>query len=181
MNTYIVLFRGINVGGKNILKMKDLVSLLEALGVQQVRTYIQSGNVVLESTDDPSWLSEQISQAIQHRFGFAPHVLVMDRAEFEKVIVENPFPEAVSNPSSLHLGFLARPPEHPNLEELDRLKSESEQYYLSDSFFYLYAPEGIGRSKLAASSEKLLGVPMTDRNWNSVMKIFEMAKTKENK
>lgn len=171
MNTYIALFRGINVGGKNTLKMKDLVNLLETLGAKQIKTYIQSGNVVLESTNDPSSHSEQISQAIQHRFGFAPLVLILSRVEFEKAIAENPFPEAVSTPSSLHLGFLTRTPEHPNLEALNRLKHESEQYQLTNKVFYLYAPEGVGRSKLAANSEKLLGVPMTDRNWKTVCKI----------
>lgn len=155
--------------------MKDLVDLLEALGAQKVKTYIQSGNVVLQTRDDPSWLSEQISLIIQQRFGFAPHVLVMNQAEFENAIQNNPFPQAESNPSSLHLGFLANTPEHPNLEELEKLKSESEQYHLTDRVFYLYTPDGVGRSKLAASSEKLLGVPMTDRNWKTVMKISELA------
>jgi uncharacterized protein (DUF1697 family) len=125
----------------------------------------------LESTNDPYRFSEQISQAIQQRLGFTSLVLILSRIEFEKAIAENPFPEAVSNPSSLHLGFLARPPERPNLEGLEKLKNESEQYHLTDKVFYLYAPEGIGRSKLAASSEKLLGVPMTDRNWKTVTKI----------
>ena len=171
MKTYIALFRGINVGGKNTLKMKDLISLMEALGAYNVQTYIQSGNAVFQSLKERTQLSEQISLSIQKQFGFAPLILVLDQAEFEKAISENPFPEGESNPSSLHLGFLARPPVHPNLAELDRLKSESEQYHLADRVFYLYAPDGIGRSKLAAKSEKLLGVPMTDRNWNTVMKI----------
>lgn len=171
MNTYIALLRGINVGGKNTLKMKELISLLEELGAQQVKTYIQSGNAVFLSTQESSRLSEQISQAIQQRFGFTPLVLVLSRVDFEKSVAGNPFPEAESNPSSLHLGFLAHPPEHPNMEGLANIKHESEQYHLTDKVFYLYAPEGIGRSKLAANSERLLGVPMTDRNWKTVSKI----------
>ncbi|MBW6474470.1 MAG: DUF1697 domain-containing protein, partial [Anaerolineaceae bacterium] len=83
MNTYIALFRGINVGGKNTLKMKDLVSLLQELGAHNVKTYIQSGNAVFQSSEEPSQLSDQIKLAIQQRFGFAPLVLVMDQAEFE--------------------------------------------------------------------------------------------------
>ncbi len=171
MNTYIALFRGINVGGKNTLKMKDLVSLLQELGVNNVKTYIQSGNAVFQTSEEPSQLSDQINFAIQQRFGFAPLVLILSRIEFEQAIKENPFPEAESNPSSLHLGFLAYPPEQPNLEGLAKLKHESEQYHLTDKVFYLFAPEGVGRSKLAASSEKLLGVPLTDRNWKTVSKI----------
>lgn len=171
MNTYVALFRGINVGGKNILKMKDLINLLEGLGAKQIKTYIQSWNAVFLSLQEPTQISEQVSQTIQQRFGFTPLVLILSRVEFEKAITENPFPEAVSNPSSLHLGFLARPPEKPNLEGLEKLKHESEKYHLTGRVFYLYAPEGVGRSKLAASCEKLLGVPMTDRNWKTVCKI----------
>ena len=180
MNTYIALLRGINVGGKHILKMKDLVDLLETLGAQQVKTYIQSGNAVFKSNEMPSHLSDQISQSIQQRFGFAPHVLLLSQAEFEMAIRNNPFPQAESLPKTLHLGFLARSPEHPNLEGLENLKSESEQYHLTEKVFYLYAPEGIGRSKLATNSEKLLGVPMTDRNWNTIMKISQLIESKEN-
>lgn len=152
---------------------------MEALGAKNVQTYIQSGNAIFQSLKEHTQLSEQISLAIQQHYGFAPNVLVLDQAEFEKAMAENPFPEGMSNPRSLHLGFLARPPGQPKLEELDRLKSESEQYHLTDRVFYLYAPEGIGRSKLAANSERLLGVPMTDRNWNTVMKILQLIESKE--
>lgn len=175
MNTFIALLRGINVGGKTTLKMKDLVLLLEELGAASVRTYIQSGNVVLEYPGEPGSLDQKITQAIQERFGFAPHVLLLTLAEFKAAMQNNPFPAAESNPKALHLGFLSHEPKDPRMDDLARLKSPSEAFVLKGKVFYLYAPEGVGRSKLATSSERLLGVPMTDRNWNTVCKIYELA------
>ena len=91
-------------------------------------------------------------------------------------MVSNPFPQAESNPKTLHLYFLADLPEAPDLEALDALKRDTERYTLAGKLFYLYAPEGIGRSKLAARVEKSLGVAATARNWRSVSKIMAMAK-----
>ncbi len=154
MNTYIALFRGINVGGKNTLKMKDLVLMLEELGATSIRTYIQSGNVVFEYHGELGSLDQKITQAIQERFGFAPHVLLLTRADLTAAIKNNPFPEAEAYPKALHLGFLAHSPEQPNLERLEKLKSESEQYHLTDRVFYLYAPDGIGQFKIGSQYRK---------------------------
>lgn len=176
MHTYIALFRGINVGGKNSLPMKDLASIFEILGASNVKTYIQSGNVVFQSASkDISSFAKRLGTEIRERRGFEPHILVIGLSEVEMAIANNPFPEAESEPSSLHLGFLAFAPKNPDLKKLESLKKDSERFCLIGSIFYLHAPEGVGRSKLAASSEKLLGVPMTDRNWNTVFKLKEMA------
>jgi len=175
MNTYIALFRGINVGGKNILPMKSLVALFENCGARKVRSYIQSGNVVFQSAEsDTSILAKQLAAEIKAQHGFESHIIIIELDTLHKAIQLNPFPEAEVDPSNLYLGFLALTPKSPKLEKLNSLKKESERFHLSDSVFYLHAPEGIGRSKLAASSEKLLGVPMTNRNWNTVCKIFEL-------
>lgn len=177
MKTYVALFRGINVGGKNALPMKALVAILEDLGAQNVKTYIQSGNAVFVSTEkDPSRLSNKISDEIKKRLGFEPHVLLLELEDIERAIKKNPFPAAATDPKTLHAGFLASAPVKPNLETLERLKSNTERFHLIDKVFYLHAPEGIGRSKLAANAERLLGVPMTDRNWRTVSKIRDMAK-----
>jgi len=176
MKICIALFRGINVGGKNILPMKELVDILEALGARNVRTYIQSGNAIFQCHEVSfPQISAQIAAEIRKRRGFEPSVLILGLDDLEKAIAENPFPEGEADPSSLHLGFLASTPANPDLIKLDYLKKESERYRVSESVFYLHAPEGIGRSKLAAGVEKVLGVPMTDRNWNTVCKIREMA------
>jgi uncharacterized protein (DUF1697 family) len=157
--------------------MKELVALLEDLGCQNAKTYIQSGNAVFESkVNDTSQLSKKISAEIQKRRGFEPHVLLLGLEDMEKAITNNPFPEGEKNPQAVHIGFLTSTPKKPDLKALESLKANREQFKLTDTIFYLYAPAGIGRSKLAANTEKLLGVPLTDRNWGTVRKIMEMAK-----
>ncbi len=176
MNIYVALIRGINVGGNNSLPMRELVILLEEIGAKKVKTYIQSGNAVFHSDENNTvQLSQQLGAGIKKRHGFEPHVLLLDLAALTSSMAKNPFPEAETDPGSLHLGFLASTPKTPDLEKLNSLKKSSERFHLGDKVFYLYAPEGVGRSKLAASAEKLLGVPMTDRNWRTVCKIKELA------
>lgn len=176
MTNYIALFRGINVGGNNLLLMKDLVAALENLGCQDVATYIQSGNAVFRSKEtDTSLLSDRIKAAIGESHGFEPMVLVLESEELEKAVRSNPFPEAESEPKTLHAYFLATPPERPDLEALEGIKGDRERFALGDRVFYLHAPDGIGRSKLAANAEKLLGIPTTARNWRTVRKLMEMA------
>ena len=177
MNTCIALFRGINVGGKNSLPMPELFALLEHLGARKIKTYIQSGNAVFQSDEkNPALLSQAIAEAIKQRWGFAPLVLVLRPDELESAMAANPFPEAEADPTTLHLGFLATAPEYPDLPKLANLRKASECFHLAARVFYLHAPEGVGRSKLAANAEKLLGVPLTDRNWRTVCKIREMVK-----
>jgi uncharacterized protein (DUF1697 family) len=176
MDTYIAFFRGINVGGKNSLPMKGLASIFEVLGATNVKTYIQSGNVAFQSASiDLSSLSKSISVEVREKYGFEPYILVLSLSDVETAMTNNPFPAAESEPTSLHLGFLAFIPKNPDLQKLESLKNDGERFCLIGSVFYLYAPEGVGRSKLAANSEKLLGAPMTDRNWNTVRKVKDMA------
>ncbi len=176
MNIRIALFRGINVGGKHSLPMKELVSLLEALGCRNVRTYIQSGNAVFESGEkNATKLANRISTEVGKCRGFKPSVLVLGIGEFEKAMQQNPFPAAEADPKSLHLGFLAAIPKRPDLKRLEVLKKNSEQFRLIGRIFYLHAPEGVGRSKLAAGIEQCLGVPLTVRNWRTVCKLLELA------
>jgi len=176
MQTWIALFRGINVGGNNILRMAELRSGLEALGLKKVQSYIQSGNVVFESNarSVPA-LSAKIVGMIEKGHGFRPQLLLLKREDLLAAIESNPFPEAVSEPKTLHFAFLAKPAKNPDLKALDKAKAASETYRLTERVFYLHAPDGIGRSKLAASVEKLLGVVATGRNYRSVEKILAMA------
>jgi uncharacterized protein (DUF1697 family) len=177
MKTYIALFRGINVGGKNALSMKELIAVLKDLGSRNVKTYIQSGNAVFENQEkDALLLSNKISAEIKKHRGFEPPVLLLELEDIERAIQKNPFPEAETDPQDLHAGFLAFVPQNPNLKTLENLKRDKERFYLIDKVFYLHAPEGIGRSKVAGNAKRLLGVSMTDRNWNTVRKIREMAK-----
>jgi len=175
MPVCIALFRGINVGGRNSLPMKALRELLGSLGCVNVGTYIQSGNVVFQhaATDDCK-LSRDIGAAVEKEFGFRPKVLIMTEAELQQAIDDNPFPDATSEPKSLHVWFFDGKVNNIDQDSIESLKSESESFFLTDRAFYLHAPDGIGRSRLAAKVERLLGVAMTARNWRTVSKIFEM-------
>jgi uncharacterized protein (DUF1697 family) len=176
MKTYVALFRGINVGGHNRLPMEELVAALESIGCQNVATYIQSGNAVFRSEEtDTSLLSDRIRAEVKERYGFEPQVLLLGSEEVERVVRSNPFPEAESEPKTLHAYFLASTPGRPDLDGLEGLTGDRERFVLGDHVFYLHAPNGIGRSKLAANAERLLGVPATARNWRTVRKVMEMA------
>jgi uncharacterized protein (DUF1697 family) len=175
MTTYIALLRGINVGGRNRLPMKELRSLLQGLGYENVKTYIQSGNVVFESDEtDVKALSHEISTVIAGNYDFEPRVMVLTAEEVEAAAAGNPYPEAESAPKTVHLGFLDSEPTEPDLEKLESFRKENERFELREKVFYMHAPDGVGRSKLAANSERLLGVPMTSRNWRTISKILEM-------
>lgn len=176
MKTWIALFRGINVGGNNILPMKELVAELSKLGFEKVKTYIQSGNVVFQSSEaSAEVLADKISKAVEASHGFTPKVLVLSVGELTRAIASNPFPEGESEPKTLHLFFLAAAASDPDWDALRQVQTSTERFELVDRVFYLHAPDGIGRSKLAAKVEKCLGVPVTARNWRSAGKVREMA------
>jgi len=177
MNTYILLLRGINVGGRNALPMKELLAVLAELGCRNAKTYIQSGNVVFQSSAKvASAIPGKVGLQIQKLRGFKPHALQLPLTELERVISANPFPKAEAEPKSLHLAFLDAVPSNPDLAKLESLKAGREQFRLVDKVFFLHAPDGVGRSKLAANAERLLGVPATDRNWRTVCTLRDMAK-----
>ncbi len=177
MNNWIALFRGINVGGNNMLPMKVLAALLEGLRCTEVRTYIQSGNAVFQSAEpDSAKLAKRIEDAVSKKCGFVPRVLLLSRKELEKAAKANPFPQADAAPKSLHLAFLAEKPKDPNISGMNAIKHETEEFVLAGKVCYLYTPVGFGVSKLAERYERLLGVAATARNWNTVTKLLEMAK-----
>lgn len=175
MNTFIALLRGINVGGHNKLPMRDLVRVLESLGLKNVKTYIQSGNVVFQSEHtDLAVLSAEIGTAVYENHDFTPQVLLLRLAELATTVANNPFPAAEEDHKTLHFYFLESAPPKPDMAALEAVKSEREQFELIDNVFYLHAPDGIGRSKLTAKVEKALGVAATARNWRTVSKLLEM-------
>ena len=178
MTTYIVLLRGINVGGKNLLPMKELIRLLERHGMRDVRTYIQSGNVVLRHAGTKAGIETIAGSAVEKAFGFRPELIVLTAADLDRVIARNPFPTAAEAPGSLHVTFLRSVPRHPDLKALETLKAANERFVLEPHAFYLHAPDGIGRSRLAARIEKALGVAGTARNWRTVIQLEAMAQAK---
>ena len=176
MTTWIALLRGINVGGNNLLPMDKLKSLLESLKLKNVRTYIQSGNVIFDvAGKTASSLAVKIGEKIEVHHGFRPQLVILDCKTFQAAVRSNPYPLAVSDPKSLHFFFLAEPATDPDTSALDKIKTSTESYRLTDCVFYLHAPDGIGRSKLAANAEKHLGVVTTARNFRTVEKIMSMS------
>ena len=172
MSHWVALFRGINVGGHNRLPMKSLVAILEGLGCTDVKTYIQSGNA---PQSGPDLLPDEIRHSVKSEHGFEPMVLLLSASALVRARDANPFPEGEAEPKSLHLFFLATKPTDIDEGKLEALQNETERYALLDDVFYLYAPDGIGRSKLAASVERCLGVPVTARNWRTVNKMLALA------
>ena len=176
MKTWISLLRGINVGGKNVLPMKDLRAILADLGYQAVQTYIQSGNCVFQSSlTEPKAISTQIAEAIDQQFGFQPDVMTLSKSDLEEAIQANPFAEKADDPKGVHFFFLSQPAVEVDVGALEELCKPSERFELTEKVFYLHAPEGIGRSKLAAQAERKLGVSATARNLRTVLKIMELA------
>jgi uncharacterized protein (DUF1697 family) len=175
MTTWVALFRGINVGGNNILPMAELRQELESLNLKNVRTYIQSGNVIFDSTTrSASSLAKKIAALIKKEHGFQPQVLLLTVEELLAAITLNPFPEAKDEPKTINLFFLASPATNADLEAVDKAKISTERYKLTKHVFYLHAPDGTGRSKLASNVEKYLGVVTTARNYRTVDKIRSM-------
>lgn len=165
---HIVLLRGINVGGHNKLPMAELTDILNGLGARGVKTYIQSGNAVMQG--DIS--GEAISDAIEAAKGFRPAVLVVPLEAFTSIADADPY-DGVEG-KTLHVEFLAGSPKFDAVRA-DALAMPSERYHVSNQAIYLHAPDGIGRSKLAAAMEKIAGVPATARNWNTATKLLALA------
>jgi uncharacterized protein (DUF1697 family) len=170
MKTWIALLRGINVGGNNILPMKELVTLMEENGFINVKTYIQSGNVVFQHAHSPK---DEISTLIENNYGFRPRVFVLSAEDLQDAIQQNPFPTDIGK--AVHFNFCDKKPTFVDFELLDGLKSQSEDYKLVDKVFYVFAPEGIGRSKMVAKMMKAFkGISMTGRNFNTITKLASM-------
>lgn len=161
------------MGGKNVLPMKELVGILEAMGYEHVRTYIQSGNVVFQSRKKVGWKdAAAIGKQVFAKKGFEPTVLLLSEAALQSAVEKNPLP--TTDGKALHFFFLGALPKRPDWKRLVAAQSKSEAFELRGDVFYLHAPDGIGRSRLATQVEKALGVPATARNWNTVAKLVSL-------
>jgi len=179
MTVYVALLRGINVGGRNILPMQSLREILRASGCEDVSTYIQSGNAVFNHSASASRISATISSAIESDFGFRPSVMIISANEFRAIAEATPFLIDVKEPRHLHVSFLSEAAKAADLNGLQELSAADEKFKLTERAFYLHAPSGIGRSKLASAVEKCLGVDATGRNWRTVCKILELLEALE--
>ncbi|WP_155058765.1 DUF1697 domain-containing protein [Streptomyces blattellae] len=178
MTTYAALLRGINVGGSKKLPMAELRTLLEGLGHDGVRTYLQSGQAVFScGHGDAESLAAELTRAIEKHFGFGVDVIVRDHAYLKAVAEACPFPAAGLEARQLHVTYFSAPVAAERFAEIDPAAYLPEEFRLGDRALYLYAPNGLGRSKLAdhlAKPRLNKGVIATSRNWNTVVKLVEM-------
>lgn len=175
MASWVALLRGVG-GGIRPLPMRELTAALEDIGLKDVRTYIQSGNVVFSSARSAARLAVEIERCIEKKFGFHSNTFVLSVPELQRAAKGNPFPQADEKPQTLHLFFLAKPAKAAQLDAMNEIKTKSEQFVLKSKVFYFYTPDGFGISKLGAKAERLLGVDTTARNWRTVGKVLELAK-----
>ncbi|MFI5680303.1 DUF1697 domain-containing protein [Streptomyces cellulosae] len=178
MTTYAALLRGINVGGSRKVPMADLRALMEGLGHDNVRTYLQSGQATFAGDHgDEDALAAELREAIEKRFGFVVDVIVRDHAYLKAVADACPFPAAELEAKQLHVTYFSAPVAEERFAEIDRAAFLPEEFRLGDRALYLYAPNGLGRSKLAEQLSKPRlnkGLIATSRNWNTVLKLVEM-------
>jgi uncharacterized protein (DUF1697 family) len=178
MPVWISMLRGVNVGPHNRIKMEALREVFALLKLEQVQTYVQSGNVIFRTKEkDAVVLAKKIQNAIERTFGFRPEVILRTPEELRKAIVANPFvgrPDVESG--KLLITFLAADPGDGGHTALASLKGYPEELHLKGRELYIYFPNGAGRSKLPWSKvEKLFKTQGTARNWNSATKMLEMA------
>jgi uncharacterized protein (DUF1697 family) len=178
MTMYAALLRGINVGGRKKLPMAELRALMTGLGHESVGTYLQSGQAVFAAADgDAESLAAELAGAIEERFGFSVDVLVRDHAYLKAIAEACPFPAAELEAKQLHVTYFSAPVVPERFADLDPATHLPEEFRLGDRALYLYAPDGLGRSKLAEALSRPRinkGLIATTRNWNTVVKLVEL-------
>jgi uncharacterized protein (DUF1697 family) len=173
---YIAMLRGVNVGG-NTLKMEWLRGACEEIGLRDVRTYVQSGNIVFTSRLGAPKLAETIKATVDAQTRLPVTVVLRNAVEMAKIIAGNPFlkQEGV-DVAKLHVTFLDKTPAKPPLERLEALAGSRDQYRLLGREIYLHCPINYGETKLSNTAiEKVLSVGATTRNWKTVTTLLEMA------
>jgi len=174
---FILLFRG--VGGKTQLPTKPLREALSTAGFANVATYINSGNALVKSDLSREDTVEKVAAICAAAFGFDKAIYAVTREEWGEVIAGNPFPNAVEPGNLLHAAWLGNQPAAGTVEALRAFATNGERIEVVGNAAYLHTPNGFGRSKLAEKFDKGIGVPNTARNWNTVLKLAEMAAAAE--
>ena len=177
MNTYVALLRGVNLGPRNKLPMPELAKMFAAVKCDQVRTYIQSGNVVFcAASRIAAGVSEAMQKKIRQKYGFEVPVVLRSAEEMKAVVRDNPYAKRKSFEEVLHVMFLADRPEKERVKGLDPNRSAGDEYIVQGREIYLWLPNGVGRSKLSnAYFDSKLATVSTGRNWRTVLTLAEMA------
>jgi uncharacterized protein (DUF1697 family) len=175
LQTYVSLLRGINVSGKHLLTMVALKKIYQALGGQQVSTYIQSGNVIFQAACDSTALAKAISQTIQKEFGYIVPVLIHEAAFFSKVVANNPFKDC--DPSTLYVTILGYTAHQTQLLSLEEHTIEgTDTFKVQGNVVYVHCPGGYGRTLWNNRFfEAKSSVWATTRNWKTICKLTERA------
>lgn len=174
-STWIVLLRGVNVGGRGRLPMAELREALEASGFEDVRTYIQSGNVVLRSpARSAARVEDQVKEVVAASHGLELGVQALRASDLEEAEAGSPFRDEPEE-KTVHFLFLSAKPAAAGVKALAELAADSETFEVAGRVLHLHAPDGLARSKLAARAEAKLGVEATGRNLRTVRKLLELA------
>ncbi len=174
MNTYIALLRGINVGGHRKILMADLRMLLENLNLKNVKTYIQSGNVSFQSSNDNiKSIENTIKDQILKQYGFEVPVLVKTHSELKSILNNCPFTN--NKKVNSYFMLLLTSPKEELIKEISLIKYPNEEFYITKNCIYFYCSTGYGRTKFNSNFfEKKLNVVATARNYKTMVKLIEM-------
>jgi len=176
MARHIVLLRGINLGSRNRIAMGELREALEKASFEDVRTHLQSGNVVLTSTAKPESVARKCEQVIKERFGLEIPVVVRSRAQLAAVVKRNPLKKVATEPKRYQVSFLSEKLPAKAVRELEAVAEPDERVVASGREVYAWHPRTVARSKLWAKlAGKDLGVTATARNWATVEALLELA------
>lgn len=178
MTKYIALLRGINVGGKARVAMKDLRGLFADMGFESVQTYLQSGNVAFGAPDGlaPAEVAGGIEKRIESDLGVSVTVLLRTADSLARTLAASPYLDREDDPSKLHVTFLAEAPAAERARRLEVPAGETAEFTLVGDEVHLHVPGGYGRTKLNnAFIERRLGIPATTRNWKTVRALHELA------
>lgn len=177
MTIYISILRGINVSGHNLIKMDALRKMYESLGFKNVKTYLQSGNVVFLANETENNLKLLISKQIKEVFGFEIPVLVLSLEKLKNIINNNPLSKDPQKEAAFfHVTFLSNKIENIDIQIIKSKKMREEEIVISENVVYLYCPNGYGNTKLSNNFlENKLDVSATTRNWKTTNEIYKIA------
>ncbi len=179
MATRIALLRSINVLGKNMIKMPELARVFEKAGFRNVRTYIQSGNIIFETGEDSDdLLSAKIRELISKKFSLTIQVVVLTPQELAEIVAKNPFvKKPVTDLTKQHVTFLDRDTDPEKADKLLSYHYPPDEIIIGKRAVYVHCPEGYGRTKYHNNFiEKKLAANATSRNWNTCLKLLEMSR-----
>jgi|SRR5215217_2569786 len=175
MARLIALLRGVNLGPSKRVKMAELREVLTAAGYEDVRTLVNSGNVVMTSRKRPATVEKELAKLIADELGVSTSVMVRTRDELADAIARNPYPEADERPKHVHVAFLKGDVDPERVAALQAADFGDEAFEISGRELFAWHPRGLADSDLAKALTKGVGADATSRNWNTVTKLLQLA------